>query len=140
MSTLFTATTTFLPQVDGLQERTLALGEGPVRRRDEEHEVRARDELASERLVLADHGVRPRRVHDRDLPEDVGGQGDHLGARARRGPTRGVSVPQLGDPRRGRGGALLQHAVADERVDHCALAGVELADDYEEEHLVELGY
>ena len=40
--------------------------------------------------------------------------------------------------RRRRGDAFLEDALADERVDERALAGVELADDDEEEELVEL--
>ena len=48
------------PVPDGLQEGPLALRERPVRGGHEQDEVRARDELAGQRLVLAQDGVRAR--------------------------------------------------------------------------------
>jgi hypothetical protein len=39
----------------------------------------------------------------------------------------------------GRGDTLGQHLAAEQGVDECALAGVELPDHYQQEELVELG-
>ena len=54
------------PVADRLQEGALALGERAVGGGDEQHQVGAGHELARQRLVLADHGVGARRVHDVD--------------------------------------------------------------------------
>ena len=53
-------------------------------------------------------------------------------------PIRGVAELKDVDLRRRRGHALFDDPAAKERVDECALAGVEFADDHQEKELVEL--
>ena len=57
------------PVADGLEERALALGERPIGRRDEQHEVGLRHELAGQPLVLAEDRVGARRVDDVEIAE-----------------------------------------------------------------------
>ena len=68
------------PVLDVLQERPLALGERPVGRGDEQHEVGLRHELAGEPFVLAKDGVGARRIDDVDVPQERHGRGDDVRA------------------------------------------------------------
>ena len=72
MSTLLTTMTIFLPQsADRFEERALGLGERPVGRGDEQHQIGARHEIVGEPLVLADDGVGARRVDDVDVAKQL---------------------------------------------------------------------
>ena len=127
------------PLPDRLEEGPLALGEGPVGRCDEQHQVRAGHELAGERLVLAQDGVRARRVHDARSRAGLGG-----GGRSPRCPSGRVLREHLGavledaHPRGGRRDAFLENPRAQQRVDEGALARVELAHHDEQEGKREL--
>ena len=95
-------------------------------------------ELRGDRLVLADDGVGAGRVDDVDLAQEVDGGADHVEVRAALVP-RGLGPELQHVHLRGRRRhAFLQHARAEQGVDERALARVELADDDDEEELVEL--
>ena len=126
------------PFADGRDERALRFGERPIRRRDEEDDVRARHELRREPLVLAQDRVRPGRVDDVDVFEEADGRGHEAHAVARGFVGRGRAVPHEMNPRRRRRDAFFEQAVAEQRVDERALARVELADDDQEKQFVEL--
>ena len=126
------------PAAHLLEKRALGLGERPVGRRDEQHEIGPRDEVRGDALVLADDGVRAGGIHDVDVAEQL--------HRGRDDVQRGLVHLALDDGavskdvdlgRRG-GDPFLEDAAASQRVDERALAGVELADDHEEKELVEL--
>jgi hypothetical protein len=127
------------PLAQRLEEGPLGLGVGPVGRREEEDEVGAGHEVAGERLVLAQHRVGTRRVHDGERAQGLRGihhDLDTVGSDAARWR---LAVAEEDDARRGRRDSLLQDRPAEESVDEAALAGVELTDEDEQEGLVELG-
>ncbi len=126
------------PAADRLEEGPLGFGERTIGGRDEQHEVGPRHEIGRQPLVLADHGVGAGRVDDVDVAEQVGRSGDHLQAVLADLLGDRVAVLQHVNRRRRRRHAFLQDRLADERVDERALAGVELADDDQQEELVEL--
>jgi hypothetical protein len=78
------------PGADLLEEGALALGERPVGRGDEEDEVGVGDELAGDRLVLAEDRVGPRGVDYLDLAQQLDRRGDehHAAPRLARLPSR----------------------------------------------------
>ena len=88
--------------------------------------------------MLADDRVGARRVDDVDVLEEVDGRGDNADAGAQHFGRRRRAVADEVNLRRRRGDALVEDLAAEQRVDERALAGVELADDDEEEQLVEL--
>ena len=65
------------PIADLFQESALALGERPVGRGDEEHQIGARHEAGRDEFVFANDGIRPGRIDDTHLAEqfDRGGEG-----------------------------------------------------------------
>jgi hypothetical protein len=121
-----------------LEERALGLGERPVRRGDEQHQIRPRDEVRGNRFVLSDDGVGARCVDDVDLAEDLRGRRNHVKVRLSYAAVQRLAVLQHVDLRRRRRHPFLRHLRADERVDERALSGVEFSDDDEQEKLVEL--
>ncbi len=126
------------PVADALEEGALALGERAVGRGDEEHQVRARHELAGDRLVLAMDGVGARGIDDVDVLEQLDRGGDDVERRLQgRAGDRGAVFDDV-DVGGGGGDPLLQDLAPQQRVDEGALAGVELAGDDEQEELVEL--
>jgi hypothetical protein len=97
------------PLADRGQERALALRVGAVGRGDEEHEIGTRQEVARQRLVLAQDRVGAGGVDDRDLAQDRGGRADLADAV---GPEPALdlrAVAQDRDARRRGRHALLQH-------------------------------
>jgi hypothetical protein len=66
------------PVADALQEDALAFGEGPVSGGDEQDQVGARHKLGGDGFVLADNGVGARGVHDADLDQQLGRQGQDV--------------------------------------------------------------
>ena len=126
------------PVADRLEEGALGLGERPVRRRHEEHEIGARHELAGQALVLAMDRVGAWRVDDLQVAQQFDRRGHDQRAGRIVVRREGRAVANQLDARGGRGHAFLEHALAEQRVDERALAGVELADDNEHEELVEL--
>ncbi len=126
------------PGPDRLEEAPLALGEGPVGGGDEEDEVRPRDELAGELLVLPQDRVGAGGVHDHDVPQDLGGGGEALEAgrgHLSRGP---LPVAEQADAGGGGRDPFLEHLLPQQGVDEGALAGVELPHHDQEEGLLEL--
>ena len=89
-------------------------------------------------LVLADDGVGARRVHDIELAQE------RVRVRERREALVEDRLLWLrapldeGHARGGRRNALGQHLLAEQGIDQRGLAGVELADDDQQEQLVEL--
>ena len=126
------------PLADRLEERPLALRVGPVRRRDEEHEVGAGQEIAGERLVLAEHGVGAGRVHDRDRAQDLDRRPDLADAVGARRARELRPVPQDPHARGGGRDPFLQDLGAEQAVDERALARVELPHHHEQERQREL--
>ena len=61
------------PVADELEVAAFALGQRPLGRGDEQHQVAPRHEAPGELLVVADDRVRPRRIHDGDLPQKLVG-------------------------------------------------------------------
>ena len=127
------------PAAHLLEKRALGFGERAVGGGHEQHQIRSRHELGGDRLVLADDRVGARRIDDVNLAEDFGAGAVMTCRLASRTCRSSVSpywstlicavvgvTPSCGD------------LAADERVDEGALAGVELADDDEQEQLVEL--
>ena len=98
MSTLFRTMTIFLPQSRmACEEDPLGLGERPIGRGDEQDQIRARDEIGGQPLVLADDGVGPGRVDDVDVAQQFDRRGHDLQTvwhpcRARR--RRRISAPE----------------------------------------------
>jgi len=125
------------PFADLREELALALGEGAVGGGDEQHQVGPRHEPARQQPVRAGDGVGAGGVDHVDVAQQGSG-GPELADRARIRGRRLVRVPQqlhVG----GRGGhPLLEDAFPEQRVDERALARVELADDDEQEEVVEL--
>ena len=126
------------PAADLLEKRALGLGERTVGGRHEQDEVRARDEIRGDRLVLADDRVRSRRIDDVNVAQDRGGRGDHVQRGIADLPRRRLAVLQHVDLRRCRRHSLQRHLCADQRIDERALSGIEFADDDEQEQFVEL--
>ena len=61
------------PVADELEVTALALGQGPLGRGDEQYQVAPRHEAPGKLLVVADDRVRPRRVDDGDLAQELVG-------------------------------------------------------------------
>ena len=126
------------PVADALKEGALALGERAVGGGDEEDHVRAGDELARDRLVLAVDGVGAGRVDDVDVAQQLHRRGDDVERRLQGDAVHGRAVLDDVDAGGGGGDPLFEHPASQEGVDEGALAGVELAGDDQEEQLVEL--
>ncbi len=128
----------FAPLLDRRQEGALALGEGPLGRGDEQHQVGAGDEVARQLLVAANDRVGAGRIDDRQLAQHIGGETACEQKPLQRLLGRHVAVTQQGDPVGRRRDALGQHLLAQQRVDEAGLPGVELARDHQQEQLVEV--
>ena len=121
------------------QELALGFGEGPVRTRQEQHEVGAGQETLGQRLVLADDRVGAGGVHQRHALQ----AGQRVGQAAHEGVAGGFELPRLLavhediDAVGGRRDALGQHLRAQQRVHEAALARVELAHHHEQKGLVQ---
>ena len=126
------------PAANLLHEPALGLGERAIGGRHEEDEVGARDELRRHRLVLADDGVGPGRVDDADFAKELDRRLDDQQVGLADRLLGALAVLEHGDDGSRRRDAFLHQRLADERVDERALAGVELADDDQQEQLVEL--
>ena len=126
------------PAPDLFEERPLGLGERAIGGRHEQHEIRARHELGGDRLVLTHDRVGPRGVDDVDLAEQRRRRGDDAKRRAADLLLDSLAVLEDVDLRGRRRDSFERHSAAHDRIDECALAGVELSDDDEEEQLVEL--
>ncbi len=126
------------PTADVLHEAAFGLCKWTVGGGDEEHEVGARDELGGHRLVLADDGIGSRRVDDADFAKQIDGRFDDEQIGLAHGLLRLITMLEHRDNGGRRRDAFLHQRLADERVDERALARVELADDDEQEQLVEL--
>jgi hypothetical protein len=139
MSTLLTTTTIFLPHArTRSRKRPLALGEGAVGGGGEEHQVGARHEAVGDRLVASIEGVGAGCVDEGEVREQRQRRRSLLQPLLERAPSVGVAVAEQVDAGGRRRHSLLEHGAAEEGVDEGALAGVELADDDEQEELVEL--
>ena len=126
------------PRANRGDEGALGFGERAVRRGHEQDEIGPRHELRRQALVLADDRVRARRVDDVEVLEEVDWGANRADARAEDlGRGRGTVADEV-NVRGRRRDAFVEHARAEQGVDERALAGVELADDDEEEELVEL--
>ena len=126
------------PGANRFDKGAFRLGEGTICRGHEQDEIGPRHELGRQALVLADDGVRARRVDDVEVLEELDRRGHRADARAQDvGRGRGAVADEVNVRRRGRH-ALVEHAGAEQGIDERALAGVELADDDQEEELVEL--
>jgi hypothetical protein len=132
-----TTSTTFLPQfADVAEELALALGERPIRRGHEQHQIGARNESARQQLVRPLERVRARRVDEVDVAQQRRAGGDAANPVVPR-----CAVLLVGDHLDFGGGrrhAFAEDRRAHERVDERALPGVEFTDDDQEEELVEL--
>ena len=119
------------------RELALAFGERAVRGGDEQDQVGARHEAPRQQLVLARDRVGAGRIDQVDVAKQRRARGDraHVGVSR---PFALIDVSQdlhLGGRRRD---ALGQDALAEQRVDHGALARVELSDDHQQEEVLEL--
>ena len=121
-----------------LQEGPLRLREGAIGAGDEEHQVAAGHEVAADGLMLAQHGVGARRVHDVDLPQELGRVGEHPCAPVVSVGLGFLAVAQNVDLSRSGRDPLSQVALAQQGVDQRRLAAVELANHHEQEELVQL--
>ena len=98
------------PGANRFDEGAFGLGERPVSRGDEQDEIGPRHELGRQALVLADDGVRARRVDDVEVLEEVDGRGDRADARAQDvGRGRGAVADEV-NVRRRRRDAFVEHA------------------------------
>ena len=120
------------------QELAFALSKRPIGRGDEQHQVRSRQEIRGDRLVLADHRVSAGRVHYMDVAQKLHWGRNRVQMRRALDPRGLGSVLEQVHLRRGRRDPFGQHAAAEQRVDECTLARIELPDDDDEEQLVEL--
>ena len=126
------------PSANVLHEAALGLGERAIGGGDEEHEIGARDELGRHRLVLADDRVGAGRVDDADFAEKIDGRLDDEQIGLPHGLLRLIAMLEHSNDGRRRRDPFLHQRLPDERVDECALAGVELAHNHEQEQFVEL--
>ena len=129
------------PVANPFEEEAFALGERAVGRRHEEHEVGSRDELLRQLLVLAQHGIGARGVDDLQIAQQFERRHD-LGEPVveHSQPDRFLAVAHEGDARGGGRHAFFEHIATEQRIDQGALAGIEFADDHEEEQRVEPGH
>src|SRR5215207_9433013 len=137
-SALFTTSTTFLPQSRMSSRPPLALGQGPLGGGDEQYQVAPRHEAPAQLLVVADDGVRPRRVHDGDLPQKLVRMPLLKNTVTPIPLNRLVAVAQNDDAICRRRYALLGDLRAEQRVYEGGLPRVELANDDEQEELLEI--
>ena len=121
-----------------LQVTALALGQGTLGRGDEQHQVAPRHEAPAQLLVVADDGVRPRRVHDGDLLQKLVRMTLLQDTVSPSPLDRLVAVAQDGDAVRRRCHALAGYLRAEQRIDEGGLPRVELANDHEQEELLEI--
>ena len=126
------------PPGDALEEAALALGEGAVGGGDEQHQIGARDELLGQQLVFGDHRVRSRRVDERERPQALGRVRDARELRRELFEGRFGAVHHERDPVGGRGHPFAHDWRAQQCVHQRRLAGVELADDHEQEEPFEV--
>ena len=126
------------PLANVREEVELARGQRLEQARDEQHQIRARHELARERLFHPLDRVRPRRIHDVEIAQDI----ERVVVQVRVLPDRlrrpRLAVAQDRDRARRRQVAHREHLVAEQRIDERALPAVVLADDDEEKELVHL--
>mmetsp|Transcript_2112 Transcript_2112/g.8916 ORF Transcript_2112/g.8916 Transcript_2112/m.8916 type:complete len:693 (-) Transcript_2112:1005-3083(-) len=125
------------PLADVAQKLNLRLGHRPIGAQDEEHEVRPRHELLGEPLLTLEDHVRARGVHDVHLAEQIGGDELRVEPVFALLGSGLVSKLQHGDLVRGGQDSLLERLLTEHRVDHRRLARVELADDDEQEELLQ---
>ena len=59
----------FAPFANALHEGPLGLGEWPIGRSNEQHQIGTRDEVAGDLFVLAQDRIRPRRIDDRHIAQ-----------------------------------------------------------------------
>ena len=104
-----------------LQKGAFALRKRPVGRGHEQDEIRARHEVARERLVFAQDGVRAGGIDEDDLAEEVHGSLESVDSRAIRGPADHRTVAQHAHAGRGGGHPFFRHHLAEKRVDEGAL-------------------
>ena len=128
----------FAPVADRLQECPFRFRERPVGGGDKKDEVRPGYELGRQPLVLADDRVGPGGVNDVDIAKQLGRCGDDPDTVFAALRAHQVGMLQQMDLSGCGRHAFLEHALADERVDEGALAGVELADHDEQKELVKL--
>ena len=88
--------------------------------------------------MLAQDGIRPRRVHNVDVAQEFNRRRMHPDALFSREPARLLAILQDMNMGRRRGDAFLQHCLADERIDKGRFAAVELAGNDQQEELVQL--
>ena len=126
------------PVTSALEKGPFALGERPIDRRDEEDEIRSRHEVRGDALVLSVDRVRTGRVHDVDVPKHVDRRGENFQLLLDHLMPICLTVAKHGHPDSRRSDALTKDGLAEQRVDERALTRVELADDHEQEELVQL--
>ncbi len=128
----------FPPLADLRHELPFALGERAVGRGDEQHQVRAGDKALGQRLMLTDDRVGAGGVDDGDLVQKLGGVGALDDPIRQHRLCKSLPVAQEVDDRGGWSDALGHHLSPGKRIDERGLAGVELADDDEQEEFGEL--
>lgn len=73
-----------------------------------------------------------------NLPQEIHGCGEDVHGGARRGALKARAVLEQLDAGGGRGDAFLEDAFSEQGVDKGALAGIKLADDDQQEEVLEL--
>ena len=120
------------------EEEPFRLGERAIGGGDEQDEVGAGHEFGGDPLVLAENGVRARRVDDVDVAQQLGWRRDDLQPVGADLASGRVAMDQQMDLSRGGRDPFFKDRIPKQRVDEGALAGIELAHHHEEEELVEL--
>ena len=128
----------FAPGENPLQEKPFALSQRAVRGGGKQHQVAARHVFAGQDFVLADDGIRPRRIDDIQLLE-------HLQRVGKNGePLVHDLFPGLLTPAHQRHAgcgwrhAFFQHAFAQQGVNQGAFPGIKLAHYHNQKEFVQL--
>ena len=129
----------FAPVPDLLQEGALRFAEWPVRAGDEEDKVAAGHEVFGQLLVVADDSIRAGRVDQIDLLQPGNGQAAHRHPTIRARLLGRIAMADQDQFAGGRHHAFGQIVAPQQRVDHRALAGIELAHHHHQEKLLQLG-
>ena len=121
------------PFADMFQKRALAFGERPIRRRDKQHQIRARHVFASQFLVTANDRVGAGRVHNVEFAQQwrrIGSQQQKIFQQLRVGLfTIAQNVDAVGRRRNPFG----QNPLANQSVDEARFARIKLARDHDQE-------
>jgi hypothetical protein len=128
------------PVADRCEKEPLRFGERTVGRGDEENEVRSGDKVRREPLMLSQDRVRPWRVDNVYLLQQLHRCRHHAETVGADSACHAVAVLQHLNLVGRRCHTFLQQGLSDESVDESAFSRVELADDDEDEQLVKLAH